>query len=493
MTAVLLWLPLLAPAAVAAVARARPGGWTRLAPVGVAAVVLACGLTVLAVVRTGGPVTTAGGVLRADALAAYLLLAVGAVAVTALWGGLAPRSPAPAPDPTFVALVALFLGAMSLAVLADNLGVLWVGVESTTIATAFLVSHNGGRAALEAAWKYVLLGSVGVAIALLGLVILYAAARAAGDPTLSWVQLSSGSVHLDPHMTRVAVALAALGFATKAGLAPMHSWLPDAHSQAPVQVSGLMSGVLLSVAFSAILRVQAISDVVLGPGFMRGLLVAAGLLSLATAAALMLAQRDYKRLLAYSSIEHMGLLALGAAAGGPLATAAVLLHVLGHGLVKASMFVVAGRILAAEGTSRINDVRDLLRRRPGLAAPFLAGGAALLGLPPFVLFFTEVGILVAGWQRGLGWAVAVALVLLLVVFTGFTRHLVVMGMASGRSPSTAASAPVDAASGPAVEEPPRAQQVPVALSLGLAGVLGFAAWPLAGILTDAVGVLGGAR
>ena len=196
------------------------------------------------------------------------------------------------------------------------------------------------------------------------------------------------------------MALAVLGFATKAGLAPMHSWLPDAHCQAPAPVSGLMSGVLLSVALYAILRIQAISTAVIGPDFLRGLLVAAGLLSLAVAAALMLAQRDYKRLLAYSSIEHMGIMALGAAVGGTLATTAVLLHMLGHGLVKSTMFVVAGRILAAEGSSRIDDVHGLLARRPDLARPLLAGTAALLGFPPFVLFFTEVAIVIAGWATG---------------------------------------------------------------------------------------------
>jgi hydrogenase-4 component F len=289
-------------------------------------------------------------------------------------------------------------------------------------------------------------------------------------------------VTLDPQVTRIAVALAALGFATKAGLAPMHSWLPDAHSQAPAPVSGLMSGVLLSVAFGAILRVQAVSDAVLGPAFMRGLLVAGGLLSLAVAAALILAQRDYKRLLAYSSIEHMGLLALGAAAGGSLARAAVLLHILGHGLVKAAMFVLAGRILVATGSSKVADVRNLLADRPGLAGPFLAGTAALLGFPPFVLFFTEVAILVAGWQRGLGWAMAIALVLLLVVFAGFGRAVLTMTVLRSRGV-------------PALGRGPRTVvgQLPVVLPLGLAAVLPFAAWPLVGVLTQAATALGGGR
>ena len=438
-------------------------------PVVAAAVVLAAGILLVVAVLAGGPVVAAGGLLRADALAAYLLAVVGAVALTATWGAPAGQ------DGSFGALVSAFLAAMSLALLADNLGVAWVAIEATTIATAFLVGHHGGRSCLEAAWKYVVLGSVGVAIAFLGIVLLYAATSAAGEPTLSWVALTANPPPLDADLTRLALGLAALGLATKAGLAPMHSWLPDAHSQAPAQVSGLMSGVLLAVAFSVILRVKAISDAVLGAGFMRGLLVVAGLLSLLVAGALILAQRDYKRLLAYSSIEHMGLLALGAAAGSPLAIAAVLLHVLGHGLAKASLFLVAGRLLSVEGSSRIADVRCLLHRRPGLAVPFLAGTAALLGLPPFGLFFTEVVIVVAAWQAGLGWAMAFALPLLLLVAAGLGRHVLAMTLGPGVRTERDRDS-----HGPAA---------PVAVALGVTGVLGFAAWPLAGVLSAAAAVL----
>ncbi|MFV0460756.1 MAG: proton-conducting transporter membrane subunit, partial [Actinomycetales bacterium] len=326
------------------------------------------------------------------------------------------------PDGRFSALMCLFLGAMSLAVLADNLGVLWVAIEATTITTAFLVAHGGGRHGLEAAWKYVVLGSVGVAIAFLGIVLLYAATGEAA--TLSWHALRTGTDLADS--ARIALALAVLGLATKAGLAPMHSWLPDAHSQAPAQVSGLMSGVLLSVAFVGILRLKAISDAALGVDLMRTLLLIAALLSLAVAAALVLTQRNYKRLLAYSSIEHMGILALGAAIGGPLATAAVLLHILGHGLAKAGLFVVAGRILRATASHEIQDVHSLLERAPSLARPWLAGTTALLGFPPFTLFLTEVAIIVAGYQRGLVYPTTIALVLLLIVFAGISRHVLAM-------------------------------------------------------------------
>ncbi len=276
-------------------------------------------------------------------------------------------------------------------------------------------------------------------------------------------------------------ALAALGLATKAGLAPMHTWLPDAHSQAPAPVSGLMSGVLLSVAFYGILRVQAISDAVLGPEVMRGLLIAAGLASLVVSAALIMTQRDYKRLLAYSSIEHMGFLALGAAVSGPIAIGAVLLHILGHGLAKSTLFVLAGRLLRAEGSSTIGDIRGLLVRRPSIAVPWLFGMAALVGLPPSGLFFTEVAIIVAGFDRGLGWVMVAALGLLLLAFAGLARHTLAMTL-NGPGPEGIPAGPPP--------EGPGGSMIPVVLSLVLVAGIGFAAWPLHGVLADAVAALG---
>lgn len=451
----------------------------RYAGVVAAAVVLLCGLALAVVALDDRTVTALGGQLRADALSAFMLIVVGSVGLTATWGGLDP-DPAVDPGRQYAVLIVLFLGAMSLAVLADNLGVLWVAVEATTIATAFLVGHRRTRRALEAAWKYVVLASVGVAIAFLGIVLLYAATRAAGDATLSWSTLHAAPPALDQSLVKVAAALAILGFATKAGLAPMHSWLPDAHSQAPAPVSGLMSGVLLSVAFYAILRVQAIAQPVIGPDLMRGLLVAAGLLSLAVAGALVLRQRDLKRMLAYSSIEHMGLLALAAAVGSPLAIGAALLHVLGHGLAKSSTFVVSGRILIAEGTTSISEIRTLLRRRPGVAVPFLCGMVALLGLPPFSLFFSEVAIVVAGVQRGMGWVMAVAVVLVLVIFAGLLRHLSDMVLGSGEPPAP-----------DAVDRTAYGPRLPLLLALGVTGVIGFAGGPFATLLTRAAAALGG--
>jgi hydrogenase-4 component F len=479
---IVLWLPLIAATLLGALSLApRLSAVARFSGIVVSVVILLSGAGLVAYTMGGSVPVSAGGLLRADSLSSYMLVVIGAVGLTATWGGLQPRDDVDSHAREYAALVSLFLGAMSLAVLADNLGVMWVAVEATTIATAFLVGHHRTRRSLEAAWKYVVLGSVGVAIAFLGIVLLYAATRQAGTPTLSWVTLEHVSSGLNPALVKVAAGLAVLGFATKAGLAPMHSWLPDAHSQAPAPVSGLMSGVLLAVAFYAILRIQAVTNPVLGPGFMRGLLVVGGLLSLVIAAGLLLRQRDYKRMLAYSSIEHMGILALGAAAGGRLAMVAVLLHMLGHGLSKASLFVVSGRILHTEGTTTISEVRGLLARRPGVARPFLFGMAALLGFPPSALFFTEVAIIFALWQSSLAWVAGLALALLLVLFVGLTRLTFKLTL-GGRDED-----------GPEpVDHSPHGPRWPLALALGATAVVALLATPVGTALEHAAAVLVGA-
>src|SRR5690606_20730664 len=255
------------------------------------------------------------------------------------------------------------LTAVVAVVLAANLGALWVGVEATTIVTAFLVGHRRTRAAVEAAWKYVVIGSVGIAVAFLGVVLLNYASLHAGDAGLDWRALGDTAANLDPGVTRIAVALLIIGFGTKVGLVPLHAWLPDAHGRAPAPVSALMSGVLLAVAFYAILRVKVIADAALGVEFTRTLLAVLAPAPPVVAASLLLAQRDYKRMLAYSSMEHMGLIALGTAAGTQVAVTAVLLHILGHGLVKAVVFLGAGRVQQTTGSSLIEDVRGLVARQ----------------------------------------------------------------------------------------------------------------------------------
>jgi len=476
-----LWIPLVGPLAFAGLSLLlRGNALRRFVGVAASSVVLLAGLLLVNAVLNDAVPSSGGGMLRADALSAYMLSVVGAVGLIATWGGLSSAASSRTKEAAgYEALIALFLAAMSLAVLADSIGLMWAAIEATTIATAFLVGHHRTRHSLEAAWKYVILGSVGVAIALLGIVLIYAASVGTDTPTLSWRLLSQDNLGLDPALITAGGALAVLGFATKSGLAPMHSWLPDAHSQAPAPVSGLMSGVLLSVALYAILRIQSITNLVIGPEFLRTMLSIGGLLSLIVAASLLIRQRDFKRMLAYSSIEHMGLMAIGVAIG-PAALPSVLLYILGHGMIKATLFVISGRILKVEGTPVISDVRALLVRRPGLAVPWLIAMAAIVGFPPFSIFFSEVGIILAGWSVGLGGVVAAALVLLLVIFAALTRLTIQMTL--GAPPANVPFTPDHSAHGP---------RLPIVLALATTATVAFAAEPLGTLLLQATAVLGG--
>jgi hydrogenase-4 component F len=463
-------------ALVCAAARWRP--WAAWAAVGTNAATLAFGIALSVRVVRHGALEGLGGVLRADALSAFMVVVIGAIAVLASWLGV--RTIATELETgrcterratLYAVLVQVFVTMMVLAVLAANLGVLWVGVEATTVATTFLVGHRRTKGSLEASWKYIVICSVGIALAFLGTVLVYLAAIHAGGHSahaLDWTSLMANARRLDPSVVRLAFALIVLGYGTKVGLAPMHSWLPDAHSQAPAPISALMSGVLLTVAFYAILRFKAICDLSVGPQFARTLLVIVSLLSLAVAASLLLTQRDYKRMLAYHSIEHMGLIALGAAAGIPLAIAAVLLHILGHGLAKSVLFLTSGEIMAAEGTSRIDGVRALLARRPVLGGIFGVGLLALLGFPPFSLFASELGMFRAEFEVGLGWAAVAAMVAMVVIFiavVGHARHML-----------------LGAAESPASESTPRLALAPLFGGLAVCAAIGVFAWPLTSLL-----------
>jgi hydrogenase-4 component F len=479
----ILAVPLAAGATAAVVPWRRWAGWVAVAANGA---VLVLGAALAAGVTRGHPAVAGGGVLRADALSAFMVVVIGVIAVLASSqsvrylsaetrrGACTARHAA-----LYTALVQAFVTCMLLAVLAANLGVMWVAVEATTIATTFLVGHRRTDGALEASWKYAVICSAGIALAFLGTVLFYfAALHASGHPagSLDWTSLMAASHRLNPGVVRLAMGLIVLGYGTKVGLAPMHSWLPDAHSQAPAPVSALMSGVLLTVAFYALLRFKAIADGALGPGYPRALLVVAGLASLAVAASLLISQRDYKRMLAYHSIEHMGLIALGAAAGSSLAIAAVLLHILGHGLAKGVLFLASGEILLAEGTSEIAKVPALLSRRPALGAIFGFGLVALLGLPPFSLFASELNMLRAEVAAGLGWAAAIALVCMAVIFAAVMahgRHLLL-----GDAPPQGSRAAT-----------PRIVAVPLAAGLLACAFIGVSAWPLQPLLHAAAQVV----
>ncbi len=321
-----------------------------------------------------------------------------------------------------------FLSAMSLVTLTHHLAVLWAAVEATTLATAPLIAYHRTRQALEATWKYLLLCSVGIALALLGTFFLgIAASRVPGGASLTLENLcgaaQAGAV-ARPWL-KAAFVLALVGYGTKMGLAPLHTWLPDAHSQAPSPVSALLSGVVLNGAFLGILRFY---QVVLASGdaqFARTLLLLLGFASVALATAFMVNQRDYKRLFAYSSVENMGILACGVGVGGTAAYGA-LLHSVNHSLAKAGLFLLAGNVLHAFGTTAASEVRGLRHRLPVTGALLLVLGLAIGGLPPFGPFMSEFMVFQSLLRGGTPWLGVAFAALLAVAFLGMVGVLLPM-------------------------------------------------------------------
>jgi hydrogenase-4 component F len=487
---ILLIVPILAPLVAAVLAALL--GWRRLT----ASVTVLAALSVLVSASAIGLRVGSGAqfgvwrVLRADALSVTMLIVIGTVGTLATWASIGYINAELTQGHTnrkganlYGVLVPVFLAAMALAVLANNIGVMWVAIEATTVATAFLVGHRRTRPALEATWKYVVICSVGIALAFLGTVLLYFASLHAGassETALDFDVLLHYAPHLDPAVTRLAAGLLLLGYGAKAGLVPFHTWLADAHSQSPAPVSALMSGVLLSVAFSALLRVKSVIDLALGTGFMRTGLLIAGLLTLLIAASLLAVQTDFKRMLAYSSMENMGLVAVAAAAGTELAIAALLLHVLAHGVGKALVFLAAGQLQAAHDSTAIGDVTGVLARSRLIGTSFAVGLVILLGLPPFAMFASELSISRAMAGAHLEWALGLALLLMVVAFAALVRNGARMLLGSP-DPSS-----------PAIVVPP---SVAGALVTGviLSLALGLAAGPFPLLFHNAATALGAPR
>jgi hydrogenase-4 component F len=318
----------------------------------------------------------------------------------------------------FCASLLAFLAMMTLVVEAHTLGLMWVGVEATTLASAPLIYFHRDQRALEATWKYLLICSVGIALALLGSFFLaYSALHAGLHPTLVLDDLVRDAPQLSKPWLHSAFVLALIGYGTKMGLAPMHTWLPDAHSEAPSPVSAMLSGALLNCAFLAILRFYRICAAAGDGAFAREMLVVAGLLSMAVSGVFMVRQKDYKRMLAYSSVEHMGILVLGIGIGGAAAFGAML-HVLNNGLTKGALFMTVGNIHRAYGSKTTDEVGGALVRLPISGALLLAGFFAITGSPPFGPFLSEFTILNAAISGGHYLASGLFLLLLLVVFLG---------------------------------------------------------------------------
>ncbi|OBF51805.1 hydrogenase [Mycobacterium sp. 852002-53434_SCH5985345] len=451
-----------------------------------AVTVLACGAA-LALRVGSGTRFALGGLLRLDALTVTMLIVIGIVATLATWASIGYLDAELAHGHTdtrgaraYGALTAGFLSAMVVAVCANNIGVIWIAIEATTVITAFLVGHRRTRGALEATWKYVVICSVGIAIAFLGTVLLYYAAEHAGAPAGAALNLDVLAAHaggLDPGIARLAGGLLLVGYGAKAGLVPFHTWLADAHSQAPAPVSALMSGVLLSVAFSVLIRLKPIIGTATGPTFMRSGLLVLGLATLLVAALMLTVTTDLKRMLAYSSMENMGLIAIAAAAGTTLAIAALLLHVLAHGIGKTVLFLASGQLQAAHNSTAIADIRAVLQRSRLIGVSLAVGVIVLLGMPPFAMFASELAIGRSLADARLTWVLATGMALVAVAFAALARN-------SGRI--------LLGGPGPAPEiAVPRT--VAAALLVGIAAsiVLGVTAGPLTDLFTAAASSVGG--
>ncbi len=383
--------------------------------------------------------------LRADALSCVFLLATAflyaAVAVYAA-GYLKGRSSRYARR--FYLGFNVFAWAMLAAPLMSSLALLWIAIEVTTVVSALLVAIENTDGAAEASWKYVLIASAGLGLGLLATIFAYyAGAQVLGPHSdLSIQPLIAAGPRLQKTPVELAFLLAVLGYGTKVGLVPVHTWLPDAHSEAPTPVSALLSGALLATSFYAILRFYQVATAALGSGLPRDTLLAFGIASLLLASLYLFGQRDIKRLLAYSSVEHMGILAIGVSFGAPVALAGVLLHVLAHAVAKGNAFMGAGVYTVKYGTKQMSVMRDGLRVLPWSGPLFLLAMFALSALPPFGLFRSEFEI-VAGGLDGGGYAAAALLVILVTIaFLGLATSITSVLL----SPATVGSVPAEVAS-----------------------------------------------
>ncbi len=323
---------------------------------------------------------------------------------------------------------AFFLGTMLLALSVNNMGLMWVAMEAATLSTVLMVSLYRTPASLEAAWKYFILCGVGIAQALFGLILLYLAADrviGGGEQTLLWTHLWQIRSHLDAHIMAIAFIFLLLGWGTKMGLVPLHGWLPDAHAEGPTPISAVLCGLLLNVATYAMLRCKILADGVLPAHWSDHLLLVLGVLTLVVAVLAILVQKDVKRLFAYSSIEHMGLITLALSLSGVWAHIAALLHMTLHALIKSAIFFSAGHAAQKVGSQKIADLRALVRVSPRIGWSLLIGVLAILGLPPFGMFRSEFMIFssLLAQQPSLLPLVALALLLALLGLLGPTQSM----------------------------------------------------------------------
>jgi len=412
--------------------------WERL-NLGAFAVVAGLTFKVAGDVVAHGTVTALGGFLRADALSALVLALTGFVSlVCAIYAvGYFRRDERDgrvthAQLRRYYVLTPLFVCAMLLVPLADNLGVMWVAIESTTLASVLLVTFYNQKTSFEAGWKYIIIGSVGISLALFGTVFTYYSAVGLLGPEthggMNWSVLVGVADKLNPQAMRLAFILVLLGYGTKAGLAPMHTWKPDAYAEAPVPAATMLGAAFINCAIYAIMRFDVLAEKCLGHAFPGNLLAGFGVASILVAAPFVLVQRNFRRLLAYSSIDHAGIMAAGLGFGGKLGTLGAALHMLFHGVTKPLLFFCAGSVQQHFSTPYFRKVRGVIRALPWTGGLFLLGTLAVTGTPPFSIFQSEFNILSGALAADHGWAALLFIAGVVTIFTGFLVHMAKMNL-----------------------------------------------------------------
>ncbi len=335
-----------------------------------------------------------------------------------------------ASEPIYIGCTLFFMATMSMVALADHLIVLWIAIEATTLMSAPLIFLTRSKSALEATWKYVLICSVGIALALLGCFFIVLAMDIGNvHVPITFSSLGSVATQLDPMWLKAGFIFLVIGYGTKMGLAPMHTWLPDAHSEAPSPASALLSGALLNCAFLGVYRShQLLYQAGLGD-FSSNILIGFGLLSMLIAAVFIFNQTGYKRMLAYSSIENMGIIAFGVGIGG-LATYGAMLHLIHHSLIKSSLFLSSGNILLGYGSKLISKTGNMAKVFPKTFIAFFAGFAGISGFPPFGIFVSELLIIIGAFQKGRSISISIFIFALILIFAGASR--LVMKMSFGK-------------------------------------------------------------
>ena len=481
LVAAVVCLPLTSAIAAAFTSRARTLG----------TVATASGLGTLAAaaamaVRLGGGAhfSAAGGFVYLDPLSGFFMLTIAIVVALASMGSAAymradehDKVLRPLQVRLYFVFFALFASMMLASFATGNLGLLWVLIEASTLASCVLVGLEADALSLEAAWKYIIISSFGVTIALAGTVFLYYAASKLGGTAsehLTWPFLHARAHGLSSQAMRLSFLLIVVGYGTKVGLAPMHSWLPDAHAQAPSPASAMLSGALLNTGMYAIVRFRSLADIALGSSYASHILLVFGFISVVVGTLFIVLRGNFKRVFAYSSVEHMGIIAIALGFGGTLGLYGALLQTLTHAVGKTVLFLTSGDVVLKFRTRLVSEVHGLLGVLPVSGIALVLGSIAVAGSPPFGVFLSELTIVRAGFASatpGLAIALLVLLAIVFIALTGATA-----GMTFGPTPEPAGSA------GPYPDEPSRLQAA-VPLVAGLAGLLLLGLWIPAGLNT----------